>query len=261
MRIVFFGNNWLGWQVARWLRERGETIVGAVLHPPRRRRFGEELLDVLGLDAFRVFDGSRLKDPALADGLRGLQPDIGVSVLFGYIIPGQVLRLFPQGAVNLHPALLPYNRGAHPNVWSIVDGTPAGVTLHYMDDGVDTGDVIAQHRVEVEPVDTGATLYRRLERAAVALFTDAWPAIRSGQVRRVAQSPGTGTFHRVADLAQIDRIRLDETYPARRLIDIIRARTFPPYPGAYFEEGGRRVYLRLTLLGEDELDEPTGEDR
>ena len=90
--------------------------------------------------------------------------------MFGYILRPNFLRLIPRGCVNVHPALLPYNRGAYPNVWSIVDGSPAGVTIHFVDEGIDTGDIIAQAQVVIEPVDTGESLYRKLERGAVALF-------------------------------------------------------------------------------------------
>ncbi|MHC5002850.1 MAG: formyltransferase family protein, partial [Planctomycetota bacterium] len=141
-------------------------------------------------------------------------------------------------------------RGGYPNVWSIIDRTPAGATLHYIDEGVDTGPVIAQRRVEVGPTDTGATLYRRLERACVDVFRDTWPDLARGSIRAAPQDPSAGTSHRDRDVKEIDRIDLDATYRARDLIDLLRARTFPPHRGAYFVEGGRRIYLRLELEAE-----------
>jgi methionyl-tRNA formyltransferase len=159
--------------------------------------------------------------------------------------------------INLHPAYLPYNRGAFTNVWSIVDGTPAGATLHYIDTGVDTGDVIARSRVTVSPTDTGGSLYDKLENACIELFKGTWPQVASGNVPRIAQSgpsfEGEGTSHRMKDVDAIDEIDLDASYKARDLINILRARTFPPYSGAYFTENDIRIYLRLQLLTEDEL--------
>ena len=86
-----------------------------------------------------------------------LEPDIGLSVLLGYILAPEFLSRFARGAVNLHLAYLPYNRGSNPNVWSIVERTPAGATLHWMDAGVDTGDIIAQATTDVAADDTGET--------------------------------------------------------------------------------------------------------
>src|SRR5690606_7176717 len=159
----------------------------------------------------------------------------------------EVLSLFPLEVLNLHPSYLPYNRGAHPNVWSIVEETPAGVTLHYVDAGIDTGDIVAQREVPVAPSDTGGSLYRKLERAGLELLQEAWPHIKAGRVRRQPQPRDRGTFHRVAQLGELDRIDLDKEYRARDLINLLRARTFPPYKGAYFEDQGRRVYIRLEL--------------
>lgn len=247
MQILFFGNNRLGWKVIEWLRAQDEHIVGVVLHPSERQRYGDEIRHAANVSLDCVFDGSRLREPATLEAIRTLQPDIGVSALFGYILRRKVLDLLPYGCINLHPALLPYNRGAYPNVWSIVEGTPAGGTIHYIDEGVDTGDIIRQREVPVEPTDTGATLYARLEEATLDLFFETWPLIRAGVAPRIPQPRGEGTTHRVRDVQRIDEIDLDRTYTARELIDILRARTFPPYRGAYFWNGDCKVYMRLQL--------------
>jgi methionyl-tRNA formyltransferase len=251
MRILYLGNNWMAWKVLEWLRETEEEVAGLVLHPPNNRKYGEEIIAMAGLDPERVVDGSQLGQAAVIEAIRQMKPDIGISVSFGQLLRQDFLSIMPSGCVNLHTSLLPYNRGANPNVWSIVNRTPAGVTLHYIDSGIDTGDIIAQRAVEVTPADTGETLYRKLERASVELFKEAWPAVRAGTATRMPQVAGHGTSHRVRDLKDLDEIQLDQTYTARYLIDLIRARTFPPYRGAYFEHHGRKVYLRLELF-EDE---------
>jgi methionyl-tRNA formyltransferase len=255
MRILFLGNNWVGWQVVRWLREQDEQIVGLVVHPPHRRKFGDEIIRSAQVSPEHIFNGAELHQPEVLQAIRALRPDVGLSALFGYILAPEFLDLFPSGVVNLHPAYLPYNRGAYTNVWSIFERTPAGVTLHYIDTGVDTGDIIAQQQVPIEPVDTGEMLYRKLEQECVELFKETWPLIRSGQAPRIRQRSDEGTYHRTKDVERIDYVDLNRKYTARELIDIIRARTFPPYPGAYFIHEGRKVYLRLQLLYEEQLSE------
>ena len=91
--------------------------------------------------------------------MRKLRPTSPSRFLFAYVVNDDFIELFPKGCINLHPALLPHNRGRFPNIWSIVSKTPAGVTLHYIDEGIDTGDVIAQKEVPVEVTDTGAELF------------------------------------------------------------------------------------------------------
>jgi methionyl-tRNA formyltransferase len=246
VRILYFGNNRAGWQVLEWLRREGEEIVAVVVHPDERRAYGEEILRAADVRPECVFRGNDL-GTATVEKIRALRPEIGISVYFGYILRPDLLSVLPRGCINLHPALLPYNRGAHPNVWSIVEGTPAGVTLHRVDAGVDTGEILAQREVEIEPADTGQTLYYRLETAAIELFQRNWGALKAGRVRGTPQRREGGTVHRARVLAQLDRIDLDRRYRARDLINLLRARTFPPHEGAYFEEDGRRIHLRLEL--------------
>jgi methionyl-tRNA formyltransferase len=252
MRILFLGNNWVGWQVIRWLRKQEENIVGVVVHPAHKQKHREEIVQSAAVQSGAIFDGARLQEPEVLSAIERFKPGIAISVFFGYILRPSFLSIPPAGCINLHPSLLPYNRGAHPNVWSIIDRTPAGATLHYIDAGVDTGDIIAQRQVEVEPVDTAETLYRRLERACLDLFVDQWPLVREGKAPRIKQSNSAGTCHRARDVEHIDEIDLEANYKAKDLIDLLRARTFPPHSGAYFRSAGRKVSLRLQLSYEDE---------
>lgn len=253
MRILFLGNNWLGWQVLKWLARQDDEIAGVAVHPAGCAKYADEIRQVVRRRKCAIVDGSQLGRADVLDQIRSLQADMAVSVLFGYILRTEFLAIFPRGCINLHPALLPHNRGAFPNVWSIVNRTPAGVTLHYVDQGIDTGDLVAQKEVEVRITDTGASLYRRLEQEGLRLFQENWPAIRAGKCSRTPQPYAAGSCHRVRDVEQIDEIDLQKSYRAGDLLNIIRARTFPPYPGAHFVHEGRKIYLHLELKDESEV--------
>jgi len=243
----------VGLQTLRWLNKQDDEIVGMVVHPEGNQIHVREMIAESGLPRANIFAGDDLQNPATLAAISGLSPDIGLSVYFGYIVKKEFLDIFPMGCLNLHPSFLPYNRGAYPNVWAIVDGTPAGATLHYIDEGVDTGDIIAQSAVEIEPTDTGQSLYKKLEVIACSVLRDGWKLIQTDNFSRKGQSIDAGTQHRLRDAERIDVINLEATYKAQELIDILRARTFPPHPGAYFEKDGRRVYMNLELAYEDKL--------
>lgn len=247
MRVLFFGNGRIGLDVARELATGADEVVGAVLHPPERARDVPAIVEALGLPPDRCLDGARLEEPAALDRIAALQAEIGVCALFGYLLRPALLALLPHGCLNVHPAYLPYNRGAHPNVWSIVEGTPAGVTVHWIDEGVDTGDVVLRHEVPVEPVDTAHSLYRKLEAASRPAFAEAWALVRSGCAPRIPQERAGGTSHRVRDLARLDEVDLERSYTGRELLDLLRARTFPPHRGAVACVDGRRVEVRVEL--------------
>ncbi len=155
MRVLLFANNWVGWQVARCLRNQGDQIVGLVIHPEVRRKYGTQIVKTSQVAPENLFTGTELSEPSVLRRIAALKPELGVSAFFGYILKQHLLDFLPRGCVNIHSSLLPYNRGGSPHVWGIVEGTPAGVTLHHIDPGIDTGDIIAQRPVPVEQADTG----------------------------------------------------------------------------------------------------------
>ncbi len=173
--------------------------------------------------------------------------DLGVLAWWPKILSRQVLALSRQGFINFHPSLLPYNRGKHYNFWAIVEECPFGVTLHFVDEGVDTGDIVAQRSIGYDWCDTGETLYRKAQTEIFDLFCEWYPRIRSGDISRTAQDAGAGSFHKAAELEEASRIDLDASYTARDLINRLRARTFEGYPGCYFLEDGEKYEVRVQI--------------
>ena len=247
MNIVYFGNNWLGLKVLEWLIRDGNQISALVLHPMSTRRYGEQMLECLKNKAVLILDGSELSERKNVEALSSVRADIGISVMFGYILRRDIFELFPKHCFNLHTSYLPYNRGSYPNVWSIVDQTPAGVSLHKIDEGVDTGAIIAREMIEVLPVDTGKTLHERLTIAALELFQRSWKEIKNGYAVELDQKTSEGSSHKISDVDRIDFIDLEKLYKGKDLINILRARSFPPYKGAYFIYEGRKIYINLSL--------------
>ena len=131
--------------------------------------------------------------------VREFSPDIIVSYGFRWLLPEEVFTFPPLGTVNAHISYLPWNRGADPNFWSHAEGTPKGVSLHYIDKGIDTGAVVARETVSFGKDDTLRTSYNSLHERMRALLETWWPAIRAGQAPRMAQEPG-GTLHLKKDL-------------------------------------------------------------
>lgn len=248
MRTVFFGNGPVALTVLQWMRERGDDIVGLVLNAPERQSHAAELQHAAGIGADRVFDASSLGDPATARAITTLKPDTGLSVLFGAILRPAILDLFPRGLLNIHPGYLPYNRGRSAQVWGILEGTPVGATLHYMDAGVDTGPIVERIEVPISPADTGETLREKLEAACVDVARKGWPRIADGTAAGEPQDASQATSHRLGDLEAVREIDLDATYTGRELIDRLRALTSPPQsPGAYFDLDGKRILIRVEL--------------
>ncbi len=138
------------------------------------------------------------EEPLTPDSVVTLGADFLVSYGYRHILRRAVLDLFPDRAFNLHISYLPWNRGADPNLWSFVDDTPKGVTIHHIDAGVDTGDIVIQRLVRFEPGATLRTSYDQLQEAIQESFREVWPAIRAGRAPHHPQR-GEGSSHRSRD--------------------------------------------------------------
>ncbi|WP_298820067.1 formyltransferase family protein [Chloroflexus sp.] len=161
-----------------------------------------------------------------------LSPDFIVSYGYRHIIKKDVLALYQNRAINLHISYLPWNRGADPNFWSFVEDTPKGVTIHYLDEGVDTGDIIAQRKVTFSETDTLRTSYDKLQAEIQALFKEHWLDIRSGSCNRHKQQ-GKGTYHRMKDKTAL--LYLLFAYQTRMYKQVpCRSRHFAPNIAKFF---------------------------
>ena len=123
-----------------------------------------------------------------------------ISYGYRFILKKEILDLFPDRAINMHISLLPYNRGADPNFWSFIEGTPKGVTIHYLDEVVDTGDIIIQKEIFfVSPeVETLSSSYNKLQKEIQNLFFQNWSSIKNQTNNRTPQE-GISTSHKVKD--------------------------------------------------------------
>jgi methionyl-tRNA formyltransferase len=253
MRVVAFVNNAVGLETLRAIQRNGDTIVAVVVHPLESASLHREILDVAIDNDSAVIESTALADSSTIRQLVDLTPDIGVSAFFGHILRSEIIDIFKRGIINLHPSFLPYNRGSYPNVWSIVDGTPIGATIHYIDEGIDTGPIIDQSQIEITPEDTGESLYSRLESACNKLFSRTWPKISQagGVLPASTQHLAAGTIHRIKDTKQIDCIDIEAQYKASDLLNVIRARTFAGYHGAYFESDGTKYFLQIKIEKEN----------
>ena len=136
---------------------------------------------------------------------------INFIVSHGYlhILKKDILDLYPDRAINLHISYLPFNRGFDPNFWSFVENTPKGVTIHYLDEGIDTGDIIVQKKVEFDTKqETLATSYEKLQLTIQDLFKKNWQDIKTIRCKRQKQV-GNGTSHKVKDKINLNHLLED----------------------------------------------------
>lgn len=121
-----------------------------------------------------------------------------ISYGYRYLIHEEIVSMFRKRAINLHISLLPWNRGADPNLWSFLEDTPKGVSIHYIDKGLDTGDILVQGEIPVYADDTLRSTYERLSGTIEDLLYTYWDDIKHERIAAKHQQ-GTGSYHRAKD--------------------------------------------------------------
>lgn len=217
MKVVFLGMNKAGEKALEWLREKQDVDVEAVITEK------DEL-----------------------EKIEKIQPEIAVSSGFEHKVPKEIIEVPEKGIVNLHPSYLPFNRGSHPYIWPIIENTVAGVSIHYMNEEIDEGPVIAKERVEIRPDDTAGTLRTRLMDAQFEIFKQNWERIVRG-VRAEEQNLEQGNVHRRSELDKITEIDLKEKMKAGKLIGRLRGLTFEDEGHAYFEKDGEMYRVKVEI--------------
>lgn len=250
-RIAFAGDRDIAVDVLGFLLAQGAQPRALLVPDAGRASHDQELLGLCPfLGSERILRGTRFRRPGGIALLHRLGLDLIVAVHFPYVIPENVLSIPRIGVLNLHPAYLPYNRGWHTPTWALLEGTPIGATLHFMDAGVDTGDIVHQKALQVSGGDTAHSLYQRLKQLELEVFRSSWPQVAAGVFQKTPQDPAAGSVHARAELfsTPIQRIDLDEQVRAGDLVLRLRALTTNRLDeAAYYEMDGKRYRIQVVI--------------
>ena len=178
--------------------------------------------------------------------------DLDLLVLAWYpdIIKKPVIDAVNVGVINHHPSLLPYNRGKYPYYWTLNDGTPFGLTIHFIDENMDSGDVLFQKEIKTSITDTGETLFKRGYEGMFEFFKECYPKMVRQEFNPIPQDESKATSHLARECREHSHIDLDKQYTARDLINRIRGRTFIDAAGAdgsYFFQDGKKYIIRTII--------------
>ena len=249
MRIGLFAADTVGHEIVRFFSEEREPLACLILDSMDRKGLNSEMRRI-AFEARRplILTSDILKDGDSLSALRELELDLFLLAWWPYIIKEDLIRLPRIGCLNFHPSYLPYNRGKHYNFWSIIEDSPFGVTIHWVNETIDGGDVAFQSLVPKSWEDTGKTLYFKAQKEMVRLFKEKFPRIKAGDIPRRPQNLSLGSFHYAQEIEQASRIDLEKEYNARHFLNLLRARTFPPHPGACFLDDGIKYEVRVEIL-------------
>src|SRR5256714_10925347 len=247
MRILFIGTGEIGLPTLGMLSNwREHKLVGVITQPDKPAGRDQKLtlpspkkaVHDLSLD-LPVLQPARIKSLESVDAVRALKPDVIVVMAYGQILPREVLEIPKVACLNLHASLLPRWRGAAPIQAAIATGDrETGITVMYLDEGLDTGDILLQRKVEIAPAETGASLHDGLAQIAPAALAEAILLLEKGKAPRLPQENELATY---APKLEREHGRIDWTESA----DVIerKIRAFDPWPGAFMEIDHRKLKI------------------
>ncbi len=243
MRIAFFGTPSFAIPSLVALLESDEEVVAVVTQPDKRRGRDRLLspspVKELALRHNRtILQPLTLKDASFLDELASTKPDLIVVVAYGKILPPSILALPPGGCINVHASLLPKYRGAAPIQWSLINGEKTtGVTTMFMDEGLDTGDILMQEEVPIDDDDTAESLGSKLAERGASLLIRTLQRLKDGSIERTPQR-GAPTY---APPIRKEDGRIRWSKPAVAISNMVRG--MYPWPCAYCYLGGERIKI------------------
>lgn len=226
-------------------------VVAVVTQPDRPKGRGQKLLPppvkVFAQEhGIAVYQPVRVKAPDFVDVLRGLAPDLIVVVAFGQILSKEILSLPPLGCINVHASLLPRYRGAAPMQWAIVRGEKeTGVTTMFMDEGLDTGDMLLRETLPITQAMTAAELHDEMMKLGADVLEKTLFSLSEGTLKRMPQDDALSTY---APLLDKEVGRIDWKKPAQEIHDLVRG--LNSWPGAYTMLEGQKFKIWRTRLAE-----------
>ena len=266
MRILFMGTPDFAATILDRLIKEEHEIIGVVTQPDKQKGRGKEVsysaVKELALSHnLPVYQPLKVREPEFLEKLKVMAPEVIIVAAFGQILPKALLDIPQFGCINVHGSLLPKYRGAAPIQYSILEGEKeTGITIMYMDVGIDTGDMILQEKLAIDEEETGGSLFNKMAELGAELMAKALISIKDGSAERTPQNNEEATYVKIID-KQMGRI--DFTQSATKIERMIRG--LNPWPSAYTMLEGKtlKVWLAKVESFEDneEIKDKTTEPR
>ena len=234
MKVVFMGTPDFAVGTLEAIVGAGHEVAAVVTQPDKPKgRGGVMAMSPVKECALRhgltVLQPLKARNPEFIDEIRAINPDVIVVVVFGQIIPSEIIHMPKFGCINVHASLLPKYRGASPIQWTVLDGCEySGVTTMLMDEGIDTGDILETATVKLDERETGGSLFDRLSLVGAKLLVETLDKAEAGQLHPVKQDDSQSSYVRMIDKSFG---LMDFTQPVEVLERKVRA--LNPWPSAF----------------------------
>jgi methionyl-tRNA formyltransferase len=249
VNIIFMGTPEFAVPSLRVLLEEGYQVTAVVTQPDRPKGRKRVLTPTpvkveAELHGIPVLQPEKLRQSDSVEALRALRPDLIVTAAYGQILPKSVLELPKHGCINIHASLLPKYRGGAPIHYAVMRGeSETGVTIMYMAEGLDTGDMISKVTLPIEDTDTTGTLFEKLSISGAELLRRTLPDLLAGRIQAIPQKDEEAIYS--PNIKREDEW-IDWSRPAAVIFNQIRG--LNPFPGAYTSWNGENMKVWSSKL-------------
>jgi len=259
-KVILLVNANPGLEITQFISSLEEDEIIALYVSGNYPEVDEKIINNSKVCKDRIFLAADLKDKNHINWLKSKNIDVLITVYWPYLLKEDIFRLAKK-TVNFHPAMLPVNRGWYPHVYSLIDNSVSGVTLHAIDKNADTGPIWVQKEVSIIPTDTAKTIYLRLQKEIVTLFKENWNLIKNDIIKPVKQVEDNAVYHAKNEINGLDRINLSKVQTIRETINFLRARSFGDLGFSHYEDDGKEIYINLRLSLDMDMNKEKNEDR
>lgn len=264
MRVLYMGTPDFAAAALEAIVEAGHEVVAVVTQPDKEKGRGKAVsMSPVKECALKhnipVLQPVRIRRPECVDELKQYPADVFVVAAFGQILTQEILDMPKLGCINIHASLLPAYRGAAPIQWAILDGLKeTGVTIMQMDAGIDTGDILLQEKIDIEPTDTGESLFDKLSVLGAKTIVKALPMIEQGTLQPVKQDDSKSNY---AKMLSKEMGLIDWNMDAEVIERYVRG--LNSWPSAYTYIGGKqlKIWRAEVVQSEGTPGEVTGVDK
>ncbi len=249
MRVVFMGTPDIAATCLNKILENGADVVAVYTQPDRPKGRGMKLVfspvkEVALAHEIPVYQPENFREEETVQQLKDLQPDVVAVVAYGRILPRSVLEIPPRGCINVHTSLLPQYRGSAPYQWAVLDGLEeTGVSVMYLSEGMDAGDVIDRKRTPIGPDETAGELLDRLAELGADLLCATLERMKQGPVSATPQNEALVSYAPMLDKSMCP---IDYGVSARAVHNKVRG--LNPWPVATTELQGKRFKVYDTAV-------------
>ena len=243
MKAVFMGTPDFAVPTLKALMEKHE-VLAVISQPDKPKNRGKKIqptpVKLAAEEAgIPVYQPEKIRDPEFIKVLSEIKADVFVVVAYGQILPQAVLDMPKYGCINVHGSLLPKYRGAAPIQWSIIDGeNVTGVTIMYMEKGLDTGDMLLKCEISIDPEDTYGTLHDKMAPVGAAALIEALDMLEKGNIKPEKQNDEESSYVSVINKSLG---LIDWSKNAEDIVNLVRG--LDPVPGAYSFLNGEHIKI------------------